>query len=86
MSIGVECIRSHVTLDGLMHLNPEIATRRMIRSLRETRRLDAARRSSVAKRHPGDVKGDREMVELFAIAGALSKEMGIELEIPAEWR
>ena len=69
---------------AMLHLNPEIVNRRMIRSLRDLKR--AARRPLETADLPANVQGDREMREIFAMAGPLSKEMGIAFEIPAAWR
>jgi hypothetical protein len=79
----------------MLRLNPEIAKRRIIRSMRAIKQMDAERRSSAAKEQSREVQADeqshddpsdREMRETFAMAAALSKEMGIEFEIPPAWR
>jgi hypothetical protein len=75
-----------VILEGMLELNPEIAKRRIIRRLRDLKRMNAERRRSDAERQLRQEEEDSEMREIFAMTAALAKDMGMEFEIPPEWR
>jgi hypothetical protein len=77
---------------AMLHVDPEIAKRRIIRSLREMKPLEAERKRLEAERRASEAElrtqetEDHEMREIFAMTAVLSKEMGFEFEIPPDWR
>jgi len=45
-----------------------------------------AKEKEAAAAPESTIEEDHEMKEIFALAAELSKSMGIEIEIPPEWR